>query len=100
MFTSCLTPRERACFRWVGFGVHLWGVTHVFEIVAGPDAGRLVGVAPGRHLVGRAAGCRLAIDDPAVESHHAVLTVGASGGLCLAQVAGRSPVARRRAARR
>jgi hypothetical protein len=67
-------------------------VTHVFEIVAGPDAGRLVGVAPGRHLVGRAAGCHLVIDDPAVESHHAVLTVGVSGGLHLAQVAGRSPV--------
>ena len=67
-------------------------MTHVFEMVAGPDAGRLVGVVPGRHLVGRAAGCRLVIDDPAVESHHAVLTVGASGGLYLAQVAGRSPV--------
>ena len=68
------------------------GVTHVFEIVAGPDAGRLVGVVPGRHLVGRAPGCRVVIDDPSVESHHAVLTVGVSGGLCLAQVAGRSPV--------
>jgi hypothetical protein len=67
-------------------------VTHVFEIVAGPDAGRLMGLAPGRHLIGRAAGCAVAIDDPAVESHHGVVTAHPDGGLHLAQLAGRCPV--------
>jgi Inner membrane component of T3SS, cytoplasmic domain len=92
--TAGLTPPGQRVtgFRDGGVGVHIGGVGRVFEFVAGPDAGRLVGLAPGRHLVGRAAGCRVVIDDPAVESHHAVVTVGAAGGLHLAQVAGRRPV--------
>ena len=64
----------------------------MFEFVAGPDAGRLVGLAPGRHLVGRAAGCAVVIDDLAVESHHAVVTAHPDGALHLAQLSGRCPV--------
>ncbi len=66
---------------------------HVLDIVAGPDAGRAVALEPGRHLVGRASSCRIAIDDPSVESHHAVVDVPVAGPPQLvAQLAGRQPI--------
>jgi hypothetical protein len=59
------------------------------DLVAGPDAGRRVVLDHGRHLVGRAPWCSLAIEDPAVEAHHLLLAVAEDGGIALLQLAGR-----------
>ena len=60
-------------------------------VTAGPDAGWSVALPLGRHLVGRAMGCAVAIADPAIEAHHALLEID-EDGVELVQLAGRLPV--------
>jgi hypothetical protein len=66
-------------------------VTVTIDTIAGPDAGRSFTLA-GRQLVGRSrqASCRVA--DPAVEPHHVLLDVDATGQLTMIQLAGRLPI--------
>jgi hypothetical protein len=61
-------------------------------VTAGPDAGHAVTLRPGRHLVGRSRGCALVLGDPAVEPHHALVTVGPDGAAGLTQLCARTPV--------
>ena len=66
------------------------GVVLVAE--AGPAAGATVELGPGRHVIGRAAGARICLDDELVELHHAVLDVDRTGqSIAVTQVAGRVP---------
>ncbi|HWM22105.1 MAG TPA: FtsK/SpoIIIE domain-containing protein [Ilumatobacteraceae bacterium] len=60
--------------------------------VAGPAVEPPVGLGPGRHLVGRAAGAAVRLADQHVEPHHAVLDVASDGAVSLLQLAGRVPV--------
>jgi Inner membrane component of T3SS, cytoplasmic domain len=62
------------------------------DVIAGPDAGRLVALHPGRHVLGRAPRSTLRLEDPAVEAHHAIVTVGADGEPSLIQLSGRRPI--------
>lgn len=58
---------------------------------AGPDAGWTRRLTPGRYWLGRAPG-DLRVADPALEAHHALVTVSASGDVALLQTSGRSPL--------
>ena len=51
----------------------------VVDLRAGPDAGRSVSLPLGRHLLGRASGSQLRVDDPALSREHAMLEVRADG---------------------
>lgn len=63
------------------------------EIVveAGPAAGAVVRLGPGRHVLGRAADAAVRLDDELVELHHAVVDVDHRGRVTLTQIAGRVP---------
>lgn len=63
----------------------------VLHVAAGPDAGSSFALEPGRWLVGRARGCAVRLDDPAVEAHHALLVVDGDG-VGVLQLTGRCPV--------
>ena len=66
----------------------------VVTVEAGPDAGGAVVLPPGRHLIGRSAGCAIRFDDPFAELHHAVLDVGVDSSSIappVVQLAGRVP---------
>ncbi len=63
----------------------------VVTVEAGPDSGQRLALPPGRHVIGRAAGARVRLDDATVELHHAVVDVTADGRISLTQVAGRVP---------
>lgn len=58
---------------------------------AGPAAGRAVLLGPGRHVVGRSRHAAVTLADPAVETHHGVLTVSADGAAAFTQLTGRVP---------
>jgi S-DNA-T family DNA segregation ATPase FtsK/SpoIIIE len=45
------------------------------DVVGGPDAGRILPLAPGDHVIGRCAPARLRLDDNEVSRRHAVVTV-------------------------
>jgi S-DNA-T family DNA segregation ATPase FtsK/SpoIIIE len=45
------------------------------DVLAGPEAGRLVGLGPGRFTVGRAASCTVGVDDPTLSREHFMLYV-------------------------
>ena len=62
-------------------------------MTAGPDAGWWAELQAGRHLVGRAQDCAVAIDDPAVEPYHVLLEIDRDGDFDVVQLAGRTPVA-------
>ncbi len=62
---------------------------------AGRDAGRRIGLAPGRHIVGRNASAAVRSEDPSVELHHAVLVVAEDGTILVEQLTGRQPLRRR-----
>ena len=47
----------------------------VVTVDAGPAAGAVVALPPGRHLIGRSATCAVRLDDALAELHHAVLDV-------------------------
>lgn len=49
------------------------------HVVGGPDAGRVVPLTTGRHLVGRGSEATLCLDDPDVSRRHAVIGVDAGG---------------------
>ncbi|TAH38933.1 MAG: FHA domain-containing protein [Planctomycetota bacterium] len=49
------------------------------EILSGPEAGTVAELAPGRHVVGRAAGTTLRLNSETVSGRHAELQVGADG---------------------
>jgi hypothetical protein len=59
---------------------------------AGRDAGRRIGLAAGRHIVGRSASTAVRTEDPSVELHHAVLVVGNDGTIEVEQLTGRQPL--------
>jgi S-DNA-T family DNA segregation ATPase FtsK/SpoIIIE len=61
-------------------------------VEAGPDSTARVELAPGRHVVGRAASADVRIDDPDLELHHLVVDVDPAGRTAIVQLAGRSPV--------
>jgi DNA segregation ATPase FtsK/SpoIIIE, S-DNA-T family len=65
----------------------IWTLTWV----AGPDAGGTTLLAPGTHIIGRAAGAAVRCDDAALEPHHLLVHVSASG-VSLRQLTGRVPV--------
>lgn len=62
------------------------------DITAGPDAGRRVELAPGRHVIGRAPVCSAAIADPAIEPFHLLIEVDGWAITRATQLAGRSPL--------
>ncbi len=49
------------------------------HVTHGPDCGRVHPLRPGQHLIGRAPGCDLTLDDPQASRRHAVLHVGPDG---------------------
>ena len=51
----------------------------VLDVVSGPDCGHTLSLTPGRHLVGRDAGCSLEIADPSISRRHAVIDVSPDG---------------------
>jgi S-DNA-T family DNA segregation ATPase FtsK/SpoIIIE len=57
----------------------------------GPDAGPATSLAPGRHVVGRAATADVTVADGSLEPHHALLDIGADGDVEVVQLAGRVP---------
>ena len=66
----------------------------VATVEAGPAAGTVVTLPPGRHLIGRSATCAVRLDDALAELHHAVLDVrpaSNSTSSTLVQLAGRVP---------
>jgi DNA segregation ATPase FtsK/SpoIIIE, S-DNA-T family len=62
------------------------------SFVWGPAVDAPVLLAPGRYVLGRAAGADIRIDDDAVEAHHAVLDIGPDGEPRVVQLAGRVPI--------
>lgn len=60
-------------------------------VEAGPAAGAVVRLGPGRHVLGRAANAAVRLDDELVELHHAVVDVDPGGRVTLTQIAGRVP---------
>jgi S-DNA-T family DNA segregation ATPase FtsK/SpoIIIE len=49
------------------------------HVVAGPDAGHVLPLRPGQHLVGRTPGCALTVDDADLSRAHLVLDVSPAG---------------------
>ncbi|WP_195849256.1 FtsK/SpoIIIE domain-containing protein [Arsenicicoccus cauae] len=47
--------------------------------IGGPDAGRVLPLRPGRHVVGRDPGCDIVIRDPELSRHHGLLMVDDDG---------------------
>ncbi|WP_171203532.1 FHA domain-containing protein, partial [Pseudokineococcus marinus] len=56
------------------------GVLHL-HVVAGPDAGLVVPLPPGRHVLGRGAGADVRLDDPRLSRRHLRLDVDRRGAL-------------------
>ena len=66
----------------------------VVTVEAGPAAGPMTALAPGRHVVGRAATCAVRLDDDLVELHHGVVDVATAAdaaAMTFVQLAGRVP---------
>jgi S-DNA-T family DNA segregation ATPase FtsK/SpoIIIE len=63
----------------------------VVTVEAGPAAGAMYTLVPGRHVVGRSPRCAIRLDDDLVELHHAALDVAATGEVRLVQLSGRVP---------
>lgn len=62
----------------------------LLDVAAGPDAGRVIEVPPGRHVVGRSHSAAIRLDDPDVEPHHVLLDVASDLRLLsVTQLAGR-----------
>lgn len=59
------------------------------DVQAGPDAGRAVDLAPGRHVLGRARSAQVPVADPALEPHHLMVIVGAGRQVEVVQLSGR-----------
>ena len=55
--------------------------------IAGPDAGGIVELAPGVHLIGRSSSVAVQCRDPKLELHHVRLTLG-DDGMVLTQLSG------------
>jgi len=51
----------------------------VLDVVSGPDCGHSLSLTPGRHVIGRDAGCSLDIADPSISRQHAVVEVSPDG---------------------
>ena len=56
---------------------------------AGPAAGTVVVLGPGRHVVGRSARCAVTLADASLEPHHSVFDVSADGVVRFTQLTGR-----------
>ena len=68
------------------------GPTRVLlRTVAGPDAGREIGLAAGAHVVGRARAVDVVLDDPAVAGRQAVLCVGPDGDVTVTDLCSPRP---------
>ncbi len=59
---------------------------------SGPDAGAVLPLPLGRHLVGRAHTAGVRCDDQTLQPHHALIEVGEDGTVRLTQLTGRTPV--------
>jgi len=59
------------------------GAVALVDLRSGPDAGRSIGLGPGRHVLGRLEGSQLRIDDPALSRQHAALDVHPDGTVVL-----------------
>ncbi|MDQ3737983.1 MAG: FHA domain-containing protein, partial [Actinomycetota bacterium] len=64
--------------------------TPALRCVAGPDAGSVLALTPGRHLVGRAVDASLRLDDPLLEPYAALVDVDHSGQVTFTQLTGRA----------
>lgn len=60
--------------------------------VCGPDAGGHTRLGPGRHLLGRVAGCTIRRQDRALLAHHCAIDIDPIHGWRLHQLAGVAPV--------
>ncbi|WP_158412340.1 FtsK/SpoIIIE domain-containing protein [Ilumatobacter nonamiensis] len=61
-------------------------------VVAGPAVTTWHRLGVGRHLVGRSPHAGVRIDDPSVELHHALLTIGVDGAANVTQLSGPVPI--------
>ena len=77
--------RHQRCVAAAGGGHAV--VTVIAE--AGPAAGAVVHLPPGRHVVGRSPSAAVALADAALEPHHALLEVDDGGTVRFIQLAGR-----------
>jgi hypothetical protein len=59
--------------------------------IAGPATGRSVGLAPGRHVVGRGPAADVRLADPWLEPHALALDVSTGGQTTMTQLTGRAP---------
>lgn len=66
--------------------------TLICRFVSGADARPTIYLGPGRHLLGRAPGAQIRIDDPTVDSHHLVVTLYQNGGIEIVQISGKEIV--------
>jgi S-DNA-T family DNA segregation ATPase FtsK/SpoIIIE len=87
---SRLAPQHRGAASTVDQGGSAGAMVRVVE-EAGPAAGVTTTLAPGRHVVGRAATSVIRIADPAVEPHHGLLDVADDGSVRFVQLTGRVP---------
>ncbi|HUF97229.1 MAG TPA: FHA domain-containing protein, partial [Ilumatobacter sp.] len=62
------------------------------DVVAGPDAGRVVELTAGTYLLGRASTCDVPIADSDLEAHHVLVEFAADDTIRVAQLAGRQPL--------
>ncbi len=60
--------------------------------VAGPWSGPTFLLPPGVHVIGRAATCRVVVDDPAVSSEHCIVEVSDEGGVAISPLQPTNPV--------
>lgn len=61
------------------------------EVLSGPAVGPPHHLGPGSHVVGRAAGADVRLEDPTVEAHHLVVDVDGAGRARVVQITGRCP---------
>ena len=67
------------------------GPSASLRVVSGPDAGRSVSLASGRHVVGRGAGVDVSIDDTRISRRHALLDVDPGGAVTVTDLAPARP---------
>ncbi len=70
--TVVFTAGEQALARGAGTAVHRFDLM----VLAGPDTGRRVAMAPGEYVIGRDPDCAIVLDDPQASRRHLHLGVG------------------------
>jgi DNA segregation ATPase FtsK/SpoIIIE, S-DNA-T family len=62
--------------------------TMICRFVSGVDARPTCYLGPGRHVLGRAFGAQISIDDPLLDPHHLILTLGQDGEIRITHISG------------